>query len=392
MNNINVAKTAQKPFRTVQIGLGSRGIIHIDGMLHNPEFFEIIGYCNRSEKNLRAAAERYRLSDDQLYSDAEQMLNRLHPDVMSFATMPHDRLELVRLAAKYQVKGLMFEKPVGISLKEAAEILDICNAAGIKAIVCHQHKYLASFLRLRQVIESGALGKIYQIQVQCQQHANQIATHYIDYMLWAAQLAAAAEQKGAKAAAIAAVGHAHGRFYLSDSHPSPDYILGEVTFDNGLRGLVECGYYAPQHLEHDNSFDHGSKAMEFYTDDRLTVYGETGYAWAECNGRFAQFSSQTAGKIETEEYGTFFEAEQFDAQDRYTRDFGLWLQGKLSEHPCNLKQAYEGYQILEAIYISALENRRVDLPMELKQNADCLERFETVLPETAYRKLPKALN
>jgi predicted dehydrogenase len=307
------------------------------------------------------------------------MLAQLRPDVLSFATMPHDRLELVKLAAKYKVKGLMFEKPVSTSLAEAKEILDICNAAGIKAILCHQHKYLRSFLKLKEILDSGELGKIYQIQVQCQQHANQIATHYIDYMIWA--------NGGAKPVSV--VGHTHGTFYLENSHPSPDYILGEVCFANGVRGLVECGYFSPKHLEHDNCFDHGPKAPEYYTDDRLTVYGETGYAWAECNGRWGAFTAATGGKAIGGDFGTFFEQEQFTAQDRYTRDFGLWLDDDSKVHPSNVEAAYMGYQILEAIYVSALEHRRVDLPMPLPLPYDCLDKLNETLPPVPYRRMPE---
>lgn len=368
-----------KQYTAVQVGLGSRGIIHIDGMNNNPEMFKVVGFCNRSEANLLAAKEKYQLDDSQLYTDAEKMLKECQPDIMSFATMPHDRLELVKLAAKYKVKGLMFEKPISTSLAEAKEILDICNKAGIRTIICHQHKYLRSFMKLKEILDSGELGKIYQIQVQCQQHANQIATHYIDYMIWA--------NGGVKPVSV--VGHTHGTFYLSNSHPSPDYILGEVVFENGVRGIVECGYYSAKHLIHDNSFDHGPKAPEFYTDDRLTVYGETGYAWAECNGRWGAFTSATNGKMIGGDFGTFFEQEQFTAQDRYTYDFGLWLEDETKVHPSNLEAAYQGYQILEGIYISALENRRVDFPLEVPLPYDCLEKLTEVLPDVDYKKMPE---
>lgn len=368
-----------KQYTVVQVGLGSRGIIHIDGMIHNSDMFKVIGYCNRSMENLLAAKEHYQLSDDVLFTNAEEALKACQPDILSFATMPHDRIDLIKLAAKYHVKGIMFEKPISTSLAEAKEILDICNEANVKTILCHQHKYLRSFMKLKEFLDSGELGKIYQIQVQCQQHANQIATHYIDYMIWA--------NRGVKPVSV--VGHTHGTFYLANSHPSPDYILGEVAFENGVRGIVECGYYAPQHLEHDNSFDHGPKANEFYTDDRLTVYGETGYAWAECNGRWAAFTSKTGGKVVSGDFGGFFEQEQFTAQDRYTYDFGLWLEDDSKVHPSNLEAAYQGYQILEGIYISALENRRVDFPLEVPLPYDCLEKLTEVLPDVDYKKLPE---
>lgn len=54
------------------------------------------------------------------------------------------------------------------SLDEAKYITDLCEKNGIKAIVCHQHKYLSAFRKLKQFLDSGELGEVYQIDAACQ--------------------------------------------------------------------------------------------------------------------------------------------------------------------------------------------------------------------------------
>ena len=46
------------------------------------------------------------------------------------------------------------------------------------------------------------------------------------------------------------------------------------------------------------------------------------------------------------------------------------------------------YEALEAMCISALEHRRVDLPMKLELGGDINERMRRELPEVLRKKLP----
>ncbi len=69
-------------------------------------------------------------------------------------------------------------------------------------------------------------------------------------------------------------------------------------------------------------------------------------------------------------------------QTKYTEDLIRWLDDDAQIHPCNIQQAFAGYEALEAMCISALEHRRVDLPMKLE-----LE----VISTNGCRELPEVL-
>lgn len=365
-----------KRYTAVVVGLGERGKIHLHGLLSNKERFEVIGICDRHESNLSQAAKEYGIEKEKLFTDADTMLGTLNPDVMAFATLPGIRIMLVELAVKYQVKGLMFEKPMATNLNDADYITKLCKQNHIKAVVCQQHKYLSAFIELKKKLDSGELGDIYQITASCQPQASQLGTHYIDYMHWA--------NGGYRAAAV--TGHVHGNFYLEDSHPSPDYVFGQIAFENGVRGIFECGYFSRQYAEHQTGFVHEIGEPRYWTDDRLTVYGTKGYAFAQCSGRYGAFTSETASEIWGGDYHDFFETEQYDAQVRYTRDFGEWLENDEKVHPCNVNTAYHGYEILEAFYMSAIERNRIDLPVSLPAKYDALSVLKKKLTRVPYKK------
>ncbi len=52
---------------------------------------------------------------------------------------------------------------MAISFNEAAEITSTCRQAGVKTVVSHQIKYGSHFQRVKEVIESGSLGRVHTV-------------------------------------------------------------------------------------------------------------------------------------------------------------------------------------------------------------------------------------
>jgi predicted dehydrogenase len=255
------------------------------------------------------------------------------------------------------------------SLQEAAMIRDLCWDHGIRAVVSHQQKYLTSLQRLRQVVSAGQLGQVTHIEAHCQAWLSQLGTHFMDYTLWV--------NGGHRAKWV--VGHVHGQGKLSDSHPSPDYILGHVRLENGVRATIHCGYLAPSYMGKDS----------FWVDNRLTVFGTHGYAWGDTEGRFGAFTTETGGQVLTETgpgydpakpYSGWCTQERTRLQPLYLAELADWLDDAACLHPCNVEISYHGYEILEGLCISALDNVRVDLPLDPQRGEDINERMRRQLP------------
>lgn len=366
-----------KKHTVLQLGLGNRGMVHFRSWMSFPERFEVVGICDMYEPLLNKVGDEYGISAR--FTNAEEALAALRPEIFSFVTFPDVRIEMVRLAAKYGVKGLVFEKPMASTLEEAKEILQIVKENNMKAVICHQHKYLESFQRVKAAIDSGELGTIYRITGETASHFTLNGTHYMDYVLWA----------NSNVPVVSVAGHVHGRRLLESDHPSADYMMGEMVFANGVRGNLQCGTMTRAHSEYELDYDSPKfphHFPEYLEDDRLTVYGSTGYAWAECNGRWAIFSAATEGKLVTGKGKDIFFSMD-DAQVQYTKDFADWMDDENFYHPCNIDQAYTGYEAAEAIISSALEHRRIDLPYEAPYPNN-VERMKELLPESPIRFYP----
>ena len=349
-------------YRVAQVGCGARGKIHLDGWLAHPDCFELVAVCEIDAAKMQEAVNERGISP-RLYSDAEQMLAEVRPDVFCFSTQPHIRLSMVQLAAKYGVKGLVFEKPMATSPAEAWAITQLCRQHGIKAAVSHQQKYLTSFQRLKAIIDAGEIGDIDRIHASCQAGLSQLGTHYTDYVLWATG--------GQRAEWV--VGHVHGREMLADSHPAPNYTMGQFVLRNGIRAFVEFGKLAASHMPPE----------KYWLDNRLTVYGTHGFVWCDTDGRWGACTRASGGEV-IGEVGDGWEIQQSTRlQPLFARDLATWLDDDRKVHPCNLEITYHGYEILEAMCISALEHRRVDLPLDPSQCDDLFARMRLELPECA---------
>ena len=324
------------PRHTVAIvGCGPRGRNHAEAFLANSDRFDLVAVCDLNEERLQAVSSD--LGIGTTYTDADTMLAAEQPDVFCFCTLPHIRLPLIELGVKHGVKAIAYEKPMATTLAEAEQIAKLCADAGIKTIVSHQHKYGDHWRKVKEIAASGEIGEVHTIHATAKGFLLQYATHLLDYMMFL--------NNGARVEWV--VGHVHGKEMLENTHPSPDYAMAHLGFDNGVRGFIECGTLAPD-LPGDNSF---------WLDAGATMYGSEGYA---------QVVVGSGWQAVTKSDGFVSGDGGFDVnhdQPLYIRDLADWLDDDTKVHPCNGDVTYHGFQITMAICASALDHRRVDLPM-----------------------------
>ena len=346
-------------YRVAQVGAGHRGVTHVEGFLALPDRFELVGLCDLDAGKLKRVADKYGIA--RTWPDADAMLAATRPDVFCFVTQPNVRLPMVELGIRHGVRAIAFEKPMATSLKEARAIRDLCVSHKVKATVSHQQKYLTSMQKLKAIVNAGEIGEPTLIHATCQPWLAQLGTHYMDYTLWV--------NGGSRARWV--VGHAHGKQRLTDSHPSADYILGEILFENGVRAYLECGYLAPSHMDKNH----------FWVDDRLTVHGTHGYAWADTDGRWSALTRSSGGQVLAETGEPWGVQERTRLQPLYLTDLADWLDDPARVHPCNVEISYHGYEILEGLCLSALDHTRVDLPLQTVGGEDLNDRLSRELPD-----------
>ena len=338
-----------KRYTVAVYGAGKRGKVHAE-TFHKDERFQVAAVCGRDREKLEAAAAL--AGGAEKYTDLDGMLSEIRPDVFCFCTPPAVRLPMIRAGAEHGVRLMAFEKPMATSFRDATEITDTCRKASVRTVVSHQIKYGPHFQKTREIIASGALGRIHTVYGTTLGWLLQMGTHVVDYCRYF----------NGEAEAEWVLGQAHGREKLADSHPSPDYVAGEIQFANGVRGVVQIGAHAPDVPE----------VEYFWHKARIGAQGTEGFAEALIGGGWRAVTRDSGGPIS----GPGSWNAQVD-QPPYIRDIARWLDDPAAVHPCNGESAYKGFEIVMALCRSAVERRPVRLPLEAGEAE--MERLAAVL-------------
>ena len=336
-------------YRVVVVGAGKRGMHHAAAFQANGRF-EVAGICDLDAARLDAAAAK--LGVPAKATDPRQLVQAVRPDVFCFCTPPSVRLDMVKVGIESGARLIAMEKPVALTSVEGFAIRDLLAASGVKAVVSHQHRYGAHYQKVKEVVSSGALGRIHTVYGTSTGWMMHMLSHLIEYTRWF----------NGEAEAEWVMAQAAGRGKLTDLHPSPDYIGGFIHFANGVHGILECGAGAPDVPEVDY----------WWRKCRIGAQGADGFAEVLTGGGWRAVTKQGASS------GGGSMNYDLDMPP-YIQQMADWLDDEERIHPCNFGSAYKGFEIMMAFCRSAAEGGQVALP--LTTGADELAMLAAALPE-----------
>jgi predicted dehydrogenase len=326
---------AQQTYTVAIAGLGKRGMHHAEAFATNPRF-RVVGLSNRSPARLEAARQKFR--DAYAGSDVVEMLSRTRPDIFTFCTPPEVRLPLIRVGIEAGVKLIAYEKPIATSTNEALEICRLLREAKVKSVVSHQHRYGDHYQKVKQIIASGAIGRVHTAYGHATGWMMHMMTHMIEYTRWYNDYAEAEW----------VMGQADGVEKFADAHASPDYIAALIQFSNGVRGIIECGAGVPDVPEVDY----------WWRKCRIGAQGTEGFAEVLTGGGWRAVSRNSDGLISGPgcmDYG--------HDMPPYIDDIATWLDNPARVHPCNGESAFKGFEIMMAACRSVVHRGKIKLPL-----------------------------
>jgi predicted dehydrogenase len=115
----------------------------------------------------RALAEDYahRHNVPRVYSDANDLINDNEIDAVYIATPPGSHMEYA-LAAINAGKTAYIEKPMALNYGECLKINEAASKRGVPVFVAYYRRALPGFLRVKELVENGAIGKLRMVQLQ----------------------------------------------------------------------------------------------------------------------------------------------------------------------------------------------------------------------------------
>ena len=153
----------KKRFTVAIIGVGGRGGFAYGTVIAEmTDKFEIAALCDMNTEKLSYFSERFGISEDKLFTDEREFFAVKRADVLIVATQDKDHVRHAKIAFELGYDVLL-EKPISDKREEIESLLDLQKKHGCKALVCHVLRYAPAYMKIAELIESGAIGSLVSI-------------------------------------------------------------------------------------------------------------------------------------------------------------------------------------------------------------------------------------
>jgi predicted dehydrogenase len=153
---------ADRKLRVGVIGTGAFAeACHLPGLLSHPQA-EVVAVCGRNPERARAVAERFGVPE--VCADAAALCAHETIDAVTICTPNAAHREPARLAFAGG-KHVFCEKPLGLTVAEAEEMLAAAEASGRLHQVAFTYRYLHGVAELRRRVRAGDVGEPFLLRV-----------------------------------------------------------------------------------------------------------------------------------------------------------------------------------------------------------------------------------
>ncbi len=231
------------------VGLGNFSTNIADAVKKSPKA-ELVTCFDVLPERRQAASEKYGCEQEKSFED---MVKRNDLDGVLLVTPNALHCGQTELAAKYR-KHVYVEKPIANTLSDGKRMIEVCEKAGVILMVGHVQRRHAGNRKLKELIDSGAIGKPVMVETNTSSRRGWELTP--DEFRWRG------DDSGCPGGAIMQYGvHTadtltyvlgpiktamsfFNRLYIPA--PVEDVTATILKFDSGVLGYLGCNFTAPR--------------------------------------------------------------------------------------------------------------------------------------------------
>ena len=266
------------------IGSGFVSRIHAEALKHVPDA-EIVAVASKTRAHVEKFAKDFGIH--KWFTDYHELLRLDEVDVVCVG-VPNYLHARVAIDAAESGKHVIMEKPLCMNLREADEMINACRKAGVKLMYAECLCFAPKYVRAKQLIDEGAIGKLYLIK-QSEKHFGphsdwfwdvekcgggvlmDMGCHAFQFMRWVCDRAP-----------VKSIYCQLGTYVHKDKTKGDDNSVAIVEFEGGIIGIAEDSWAKRGGMDDVAEF-YGSDGV-IYADllkgSSLIVYSERGYGYA----------------------------------------------------------------------------------------------------------------
>lgn len=339
--------------RLILVGCGRISYKHFDAWEKNKDVLELVAVCDCIEEKAKICGEKYGV---RWYTDYREMLEEEEADLVAICTPSGLHPDHAILAAEKGIH-IISEKPMATCLRKANAMIEACDKNKVKLFIVKQNRLNTTLKLVKNAIDKGRFGRIYMGVVNVfwtrpqtyydaakwrgtwefdgGVYMNQ-ASHYVDMLTWLL---------GPVDSVMAYTSTLERKIEAEDSG------VASLKFRNGALGSINATVLTyPKNLE-------GS----------LTIIGEKGTV---------KVGGMAVNKIEHWDFLDYDEDDKLVEQCNYNPPnvYGFGHDGyyknviktlkNQSEANIDGREGKKSLEIIQAIYKSAKQGKKIALPLE----------------------------
>lgn len=164
-----------KTYRAAVIGCSRMGGFIdnevVDSPRHVPPYSHAAGFYACERTDLVACADfrtdvmeefgkRYDIPKERQYTDYKEMIAKENLDIVSVATQPEPRAEIVIYAAEHGIKAIYAEKALAASLAEADAMVEAVERNGVAFNMGTNRRWSVYYDYMKEALDNGAVGAL----------------------------------------------------------------------------------------------------------------------------------------------------------------------------------------------------------------------------------------
>lgn len=153
-----------QPVTAITLGAGARGNVYGNYGISYPHELKIVGVAEPIPIRNDRYAEKHDIPDENRFVTWEHVFEKPKFADAIIITTPDDLHYGPCMKALKMGYDVLLEKPISPSEEECRDILTLANSSGRIVAVCHVLRYAPYFIRLKEMIDSGAVGELISLQ------------------------------------------------------------------------------------------------------------------------------------------------------------------------------------------------------------------------------------
>ncbi|TAK24184.1 MAG: Gfo/Idh/MocA family oxidoreductase [Chloroflexota bacterium] len=142
------------------VGCGGISHAHVRGWNKIPEKAKVVAVADVNPESARIVSDL--VGGAEIHTDYRELMKRGDIDVIDVC-LPHHLHKVAIVAAAEAGKHVMCEKPLCLSLSEAAEIRRTVERTGVTFMSAHNQVFMPTVVEAKRLLGEGILGQIYKV-------------------------------------------------------------------------------------------------------------------------------------------------------------------------------------------------------------------------------------